>query len=114
MTNMVAALYGSMIVGTACGMIPMIAGLLTGKRSYAVGGFVFCIFSGFALGVIGALPVAIIVTLFALKKKTHATTQSVKAILKIKCPSCGQSLEAEDDGSGDSSPCPSCGSTIKI
>lgn len=110
----IGALYGSLIIGTLCGMLPMIAGLMTGNRSYAFGGLVACILAGFILGVIGALPVAIISTLFALKKKKPVIAKSVKSVLKFKCPSCGQSLEAEDDGLGDSSECPSCGFNIQI
>jgi hypothetical protein len=35
-------------------------------------------------------------------------------MIKFNCPYCEQSLEAEDDSRGDSSPCPSCGKTVYV
>ena len=55
-----AVVLGALIVGVLCGLAPLIFGLVRKQGALAVGGFVACIAGGFVLGIILALPLAIL------------------------------------------------------
>lgn len=59
------ALIG-MLMGLVCGIAPLILSLKKGKEGLAVAGLIFCALSGAILGVILALPVALILCAVAL------------------------------------------------
>jgi hypothetical protein len=55
-------------VGIVCGLVPLIFGLIRGENALAFGGFVACIAGGFVLGLILAVPLAILFTVLISKR----------------------------------------------
>ena len=55
-------IIGALIAGVVCGLVPLVFGLMRGQTALAVGGFVACIAGGFVLGILLALPLAILFT----------------------------------------------------
>ena len=60
-------IVGAIVAGVICGVVPLIVGLTRGETGLAWGGFVSCIVGGFVLGLIAALPLAIIFTVLIVK-----------------------------------------------
>ncbi len=56
------AVFGALLVGALCGLVPLILGLKRNKEGLAWGGFAACVAGGFAGGIIVA---AIIAGIFA-------------------------------------------------
>ena len=52
------AIFGSLAVGILCGLIPYKLGQKHNKESWGMAGLVTCIFGGFMLGMILAIPMA--------------------------------------------------------
>ena len=76
---LIGAIVGALFIGAVCGLIPLIAGLIKKRIALAVSGFIVCMICGFILGVILALPVAIIflvVILLTSKDKKEPETSS--------------------------------------
>lgn len=63
-----AVIIGALVAGTACGLVPLITGLIRGDTTLAVGGLVACIAAGFVLGLILAVPVAILFTVLIVRR----------------------------------------------
>ena len=55
-----SVIVGALIVGVVCGLFPLVFGLTRGQTALAVGGFVACIAGGLVLGILLALPLAIL------------------------------------------------------
>jgi hypothetical protein len=60
-------IVGAIVAGVVCGLVPLIVGLTRGEKGLAWGGFVSCIIGGFVLGLIAAVPLAIIFTVLIVK-----------------------------------------------
>ena len=54
----VGAIFGSLIMGTLCGLIPFSMGNKYNNKKLGMAGFFVCVISGFILGIVLALPVA--------------------------------------------------------
>lgn len=66
-------IWGSLIIGGLCGLLPLLVGTARKKKGLAVGGFTACVIMGFISGIVAALPVAIIFTvIIALAKSEKA------------------------------------------
>lgn len=57
------ALVIGAVVGTLCGLVPLIVGLVRNQVVLAVGGFVSCVVGGAVLGLILAIPLAAVFTI---------------------------------------------------
>lgn len=57
------AVIAGLIAGLVCGLLPLISGLVKGRRELGIIGFVACAVSGAVLGLLLAIPVAIVFTL---------------------------------------------------
>ena len=70
-------IIGAIVAGVICGLVPLITGLVKGENSLAWGGFVACIAGGFVLGLILALPLAVLFTVLIVRnsKKRQAAAQ---------------------------------------
>lgn len=55
------------ILGVLFGLFPLVVGLKTGNRKYALIGFIGSLVGGFLLSVILAVPIALIFTVLALR-----------------------------------------------
>ncbi len=65
-------IIGAVLAGIVCGLIPLIFGLVRGEKGLAWGGFGACIVAGFLLGILLALPMAIVFTVLIWKNsKDH-------------------------------------------
>ena len=62
-----AAVAGG-IVGVVCGLIPFITGLVRGDTTLAIGGLVACILGGVVLGLLLAVPLAILFTVLIVRR----------------------------------------------
>lgn len=72
----IGLLIGSLLVGTVCGLAPLITGLIKKRAGLGIVGFISCLVGSFILGIILGLPVAVIFTLIiALKKDSNETFQ---------------------------------------
>lgn len=60
-------IIGAIVAGVVCGLVPLITGLVKGEQSLAWGGFVACIAGGFVLGIILAVPLAILFTVLIVR-----------------------------------------------
>jgi hypothetical protein len=58
----VAIIFGG-IAGAVCGLLPFFLGRSRGRRGLGIGGLVACILSGFVLGLLAAVPMAILFTI---------------------------------------------------
>jgi hypothetical protein len=56
--RMWGAVFGAVLVGVLCGLIPLTLGQRRDRPAIGWVGFVLCVVSGFLLGLIGALPMA--------------------------------------------------------
>ena len=67
-------IIGAIVAGVICGLVPLITGLVKGENALAWGGFVACIAGGFVLGLILAVPLAILFTVLIVRnsKKRQA------------------------------------------
>jgi hypothetical protein len=57
-------LLAGLIAGIVCGLVPLIAGYVKGRLQLGIIGFVVTALSGLVLGLLLAVPVAIVFTLF--------------------------------------------------
>ena len=66
-------IIGAILAGVVCGLVPLITGLVRGEKGLAWGGFAACIVGGFVLGLILAVPLAIVFTVLIWKnsKEKH-------------------------------------------
>ncbi len=71
--DLVAIIFGALAVGALMGLIPLISGMVKNRKGLAIGGFVACVIAGFLLGIILALPTAIVFTLIIFLTKPKAT-----------------------------------------
>jgi hypothetical protein len=65
-------LFGALGMGSLCGLLPLIFGMRKGQQSLGLAGFVVCVFCGLVLGVLLALPAAIVFTLIIFSKARPA------------------------------------------
>ena len=56
----VGVLIGALVVGVLCGLWPLNAGFKKGRPGVGIAGFFACLGAGFVLGILLALPTAII------------------------------------------------------
>jgi hypothetical protein len=54
------AVVAALVAGVICGLFPLVYGLTRGRTSLAAGGFVACVVGGFILGLILAVPMAVL------------------------------------------------------
>ena len=72
----IALLIGSLLAGSFCGLAPLITGFIRKHTALGFVGFICCLVGGFILGIILALPAAVIFTLIiALKKDNNGAVQ---------------------------------------
>jgi hypothetical protein len=57
---MTTTLVAAIIAGAVCGLVPLIYGLNKGQTGLAVGGFFACLAGGLILGLILAIPLAVL------------------------------------------------------
>ncbi len=69
-----ALIIGAIIVGVVCGLAPLITGFIKKRVGLGVIGFVVSMVGGVLLGILLALPVAVIFTLIIMLKKTASNT----------------------------------------
>lgn len=62
-------LIGSLVVGILCGSAPLIFGFIKKRITTGIIGFVCCLIGGLILGIILALPLAIIFSIVINRKK---------------------------------------------
>lgn len=70
---LITSIIGALVVGIICGLAPLIAGKVKNQFKLGLIGFICCIVGGFILGIILALPAAIIFTLVITLKKPAET-----------------------------------------
>ena len=70
--HLIGILLGALFVGALCGLLPLFVGLKRQKTGLAVAGLISCVIGGFILGIILALPVAIVFTVIILCTKPPA------------------------------------------
>lgn len=68
--NIIIATISGAIMGAICGLIPLLLGRKKGHNNIGTIGFISCIVSGAILGILLALPVAIVFMIVILVKKT--------------------------------------------
>ena len=61
-------IIGALVAGIVCGLVPLVYGLIKGENALAWGGFAACIGGGFVLGLILAVPLAILFTVLIAKR----------------------------------------------
>ena len=59
----VGAVFGSLLIGTLCGLAPFLLGKKYKNKNLGIAGFFTCVISGFILGIVLAAPVAAIFSL---------------------------------------------------
>jgi membrane protein implicated in regulation of membrane protease activity len=69
-------IIGAILVGIVCGLIPLVFGLVRGETALAWCGFAACILGGFLLGIILALPIAIVFTVLIWKNSKDRQTRT--------------------------------------
>jgi len=77
------AILIGLIVGVVCGLAPLVSGFLTGRVGLGVAGLVVTAISGMLLGLLLAVPVAIVFTLviwFTRPERTQARHRRVDAV----------------------------------
>jgi len=63
---LIIAIIAGGIAGAVCGLLPFFLGRSRGRAGLGVGGLVACVLSGFVLGLLAAVPMAIIFTVVIL------------------------------------------------
>lgn len=122
------AITNGLWAGLACGVIPLIVGMFRGQIGSALFGLCACVCGGALAGIIGALPIAIALTLVIASRKDtpkkvaaqtghaqmHPPIAAPPAELRFACPHCGRHLSALSDISGELIECPACTLTLRI
>jgi hypothetical protein len=85
----------AIVAGVVCGLVPLIFGLVRGETGLAWGGFGACIVAGFLLGLLLALPMAIIFTVLIWKNSKDRQTQ---AAAQRAVPAGPESIQATGRG----------------
>lgn len=65
----IGAVLGAILIGVICGLMPLITGLVKKQSSLGFIGLIGSIVGGFILGVLLALPIAIVFTIIIVSKK---------------------------------------------
>jgi hypothetical protein len=78
-TDIGTAIVAGLVVGLICGLLPLITGLVKGRRELAIVGFITTAVGGLILGILLALPIAIGFTLAIFfwkpgRRDRHVTT----------------------------------------
>jgi hypothetical protein len=75
-------IIGAILAGIVCGLVPLIFGHVKGEKGLAWGGFAACIVAGFILGLLLAVPMAIVFTVVIWKnsKEQRATAAAHGAV----------------------------------
>lgn len=69
---LIGMVIGAVIVGGFCGLAPLIAGFIKRRGKLGIIGFACCVIGSSILGIILALPVALIFTLVIALRKSDA------------------------------------------
>ena len=64
----VGVILGALFAGAIIGLIPLILGINKGQKQLGIIGFACCIGGSFILGLLLAIPIAIVFTVIILKK----------------------------------------------
>ncbi len=70
----IGVLFGGFFVGAICGILPLVFALKKERRGLAIASWVSCVVAGLVLGIILALPVAIIFTIVIVCLKKPGTS----------------------------------------
>jgi len=69
---MIGVFAGGLVVGMLCGLGPLLTGRKRGREALGIGGFIACAISGLVLGLLLAIPVALIFTMIIFFSKPPA------------------------------------------
>ena len=76
----IGVLFGGFVAGAICGILPLVFALKKRRRGLAIASWISCVIAGLILGVILALPVAIIFTIIIVcLKKPGASIESTES-----------------------------------
>jgi hypothetical protein len=67
---------GALAAGAICGLVPLVVGLIRNQTALAFGGLLACIAGGFVLGVILAVPLAILFVVLIVQRSKKAQTDT--------------------------------------
>jgi peptide/nickel transport system permease protein len=70
-----------LLIGALCGLVPLIVGIRFKKLPAGIGGFIACVFSGFACGFLGGLPMILLASSIVV---SYAYTQTDDPFLSRK------------------------------
>ena len=75
-------IVGAVLAGIVCGLVPLIFGHVRGEKGLAWGGFAACLVAGLVLGLLLAVPMAIVFTVLIWKnsKDRQARTTAQGAV----------------------------------
>jgi len=59
---LIGAIIGGLVAGALCGTLPLVIGLKRKCQGLAIGGFIACVIGGAILGLLLAVPLALIFT----------------------------------------------------
>lgn len=65
----IGAFIGGAIAGALCGLAPLLVGNSRGQQQLGLIGFISCVVAGLLLGLLLAVPVALVFTIVILTKK---------------------------------------------
>jgi hypothetical protein len=92
-------LIGGAIAGMLCGLIPLITGSKRGHQGLGLAGMMCCVLAGLLLGVIGALPTALIFLVIILSMSPGDVRDRVR-----KRTGAGRNPFGDDDDEDDDRP----------
>ena len=79
MAFIVGKLVGALFVGGLCGVAPLAVGISKGRRTFGVRSLVACVAAGALFGVLGAAPMALVLTVVLLLGPPGSTAASPRA-----------------------------------
>jgi hypothetical protein len=90
-------IFGAVIIGLICGLVPLIFGLKKGQQTMAIIAMFACVISGAFLGALLAIPVAAVFTI-VIWSMAHGTTGISAgfppvAASSVICPKCSKTIE---------------------
>ncbi len=68
--QIIGMLVGAILIGIVCGLIPLITGIVRKHFVLGIVGLLSCTIGGFILGIILALPIAVIFTVIIATRKS--------------------------------------------
>jgi MFS family permease len=100
----VGIFLGGFVVGALCGLLPLLVGLKKQRRGLALAGWISCVVAGLILGLLLAIPVALVFTVVILFLKPRGGREqppSVPADEHDRPAARSQESPGPSTGSGD-------------